>query len=212
VNPGDDGFTEFVRTRGDHHLRIAVLLTGDWHAGEDLAQASLVKLYRAWTRLDTDTGLDAYLHRIMINTHRSWWRARWRREVPTADLPGRGYGEVLAALRSVGQVREIGPASGPGWTGTQYAFSAMLPHPPGWRLRGTVDVDHQGRVRAIQAKVPLKFWGAGPGVDGFGQVVAGHYLWIGRIAFGDFGVAVQVTAPPASQIFTPPSPPSLRKP
>jgi RNA polymerase sigma-70 factor (sigma-E family) len=96
VIPRDDGFTEFVRARGDHHLRIAVLLTGDWHSGEDLAQASLAKLYRAWNRLDTATGPDAYLHRIMVNTHVSWWRARWRREAPIADLPDRGYGEDAA--------------------------------------------------------------------------------------------------------------------
>jgi DNA-directed RNA polymerase specialized sigma24 family protein len=40
----DDAFAQFVRDRGDHHLRVAVLLTGDWHAGEDLVQVSLVKL------------------------------------------------------------------------------------------------------------------------------------------------------------------------
>jgi hypothetical protein len=52
---GDDGaidqrFAAFVRDRGQHHLRVAVLLTGDWHAAEDLVQASLAKLYRAWPR------------------------------------------------------------------------------------------------------------------------------------------------------------------
>jgi RNA polymerase sigma-70 factor (sigma-E family) len=72
---------------GGHHLRVAVLLTGDWHTAEDLVQASLAKLYRAWPRLDTATGPDAYLRRIMINTHRSWWRTRWRRETPAAELP-----------------------------------------------------------------------------------------------------------------------------
>ena len=98
----DDGFTEFVRARGDYHLRIAVLLTGDWHVGEDLAQASLAKLYRAWTRLDTATGPDAYLHQIMVNTHRSWWRARWRREAPAAQLPDRGHGEDAADRQALG--------------------------------------------------------------------------------------------------------------
>ena len=78
---------DYVRRRGDHQLRVAVLLTGDWHAAEDLVQASLVKLYRAWPRLDTGTDPDAYLRRIMVNTQRSWWRARWRRETPTAVLP-----------------------------------------------------------------------------------------------------------------------------
>jgi RNA polymerase sigma-70 factor (sigma-E family) len=83
----DERFAAYVRARGQHHLRVAVLLTGDWHTAEDLVQASLAKLYRAWPRLDTATDPDAYLRRIMINTHRSWWRTRWRRETPAADLP-----------------------------------------------------------------------------------------------------------------------------
>jgi RNA polymerase sigma-70 factor (sigma-E family) len=92
--PGDDGveesFTAFVRASGERHLRVAVLLTGDWHAAEDLVQASLVKLYRAWPGVDQAGGdPDAYLRRIVVNTHRSWWRARWRREAPTAQLPDR---------------------------------------------------------------------------------------------------------------------------
>jgi RNA polymerase sigma-70 factor (sigma-E family) len=97
--PGEDGveesFTAFVRASGERHLRVAVLLTGDWHAAEDLVQASLVKLYRAWPGVDQVGGEpDAYLRRIIVNTHRSWWRARWRREAPAAQLPDRpGRGE-----------------------------------------------------------------------------------------------------------------------
>jgi RNA polymerase sigma factor (sigma-70 family) len=86
VKAADEGFEDYVRERGDHHLRVAVLLTGDWHAAEDLVQASLVKLYRAWPRLDTRADPDPYLRRIMVNTQRSWWRARWRREMPAARL------------------------------------------------------------------------------------------------------------------------------
>jgi RNA polymerase sigma-70 factor (sigma-E family) len=83
----DERFAAYVRDRGGHHLRVAVLLTGDWHAAEDLVQTSLVKLYRAWPKLRLDGDPDAYLRRIMVNTHRSWWRARWRRETPTGELP-----------------------------------------------------------------------------------------------------------------------------
>jgi DNA-directed RNA polymerase specialized sigma24 family protein len=64
----DERFAAYVRERGNHHLRVAVLLTGDWHAAEDLAQASLAKLYRAWPRLEGGADPDAYLRRIMINT------------------------------------------------------------------------------------------------------------------------------------------------
>jgi len=98
----DERFAAYVRERGDHHLRVAVLLTGDWHAAEDLVQASLVKLYRAWPRLDTGTDPDAYLRRIMINTHRSWWRARWRRETPAGVLPDAASRDDIAERQALG--------------------------------------------------------------------------------------------------------------
>jgi hypothetical protein len=46
----DGGFVAFARRRGPHHLRTAVLLTGDWHTAEDLVQTCLAKLYRVWHR------------------------------------------------------------------------------------------------------------------------------------------------------------------
>ncbi len=98
----DERFAAYVRERGEHHLRVAVLLTGDWHAAEDLAQASLVKLYRVWPRLEGAADPDAYLRRIMINTQRSWWRARWRRETPAAVLPERPSGEDIADRHALG--------------------------------------------------------------------------------------------------------------
>ncbi|GIH23872.1 RNA polymerase sigma24 factor [Acrocarpospora phusangensis] len=101
----DTDFADFVRRRGDHHLRTAVLLTGDWHTAEDLVQSALGKLYAVWERLDTSSEPDAYLRRILVNTHRSWWRARWRREVPRADgfdLPAPGdLGESRAVAEDV---------------------------------------------------------------------------------------------------------------
>jgi RNA polymerase sigma-70 factor (sigma-E family) len=82
----DERFATYVRERGERHLRVAVLLTGDWHAAQDLVQTSLVKLHRVWP-LDLDRDPDAYLRQIMVNTQRSWWRTRWRRETPHASLP-----------------------------------------------------------------------------------------------------------------------------
>ena len=102
----DTDFVDFVRHRGDHHLRTAVLLTGDWHSAEDLMQSCLSKLYRVWHRLDTSSEPDAYLRRILINTHRSWWRARWRREIPRADLPDvPGPGDMGEAGAAADEIR-----------------------------------------------------------------------------------------------------------
>jgi RNA polymerase sigma-70 factor (sigma-E family) len=99
----DADFADFVHRRGELHLKTAVLLTGDWHAAEDLVQASLGKLYRVWDRLDTSTNPDAYLRRIVVNTHRSWWRARWRREIPRAELPNLPGPDDLGDARAVAE-------------------------------------------------------------------------------------------------------------
>src|SRR5262245_46875459 len=98
----DSGFVAFARRRGPHHLRTAVLLTGDWHTAEDLVQTCLVKLYQVWHRLDTGVDPDAYLRRMLVNTQRSWWRTRWRQEAPVEVVPDRaaigGDGQEQHAL------------------------------------------------------------------------------------------------------------------
>lgn len=86
----EESFDAFVRTRGEHFLRVALLLTGSPAEAEDLLQASLVRLYRAWPRLGgAEPAPDAYLRKILVNTRRSWWRTKWRREAPAADMPDR---------------------------------------------------------------------------------------------------------------------------
>jgi RNA polymerase sigma-70 factor (sigma-E family) len=98
----DDGFTAFVRSRGPHHLRVATLLTGSPEAAEDLVQSSLLKLYQVWSRIDTSGDPDAYLRRIIVNTRRSWWRARWRQEMPVSELPEVTAGEDAAERHAAG--------------------------------------------------------------------------------------------------------------
>jgi RNA polymerase sigma-70 factor (sigma-E family) len=89
MEPADEeAFAAFVRARGEHFVRVAVLLTGSPAEAEDLLQASLVRLYQAWPRLDvTAAPPDAYLRKILVNTRRSWWQTRWRREAPVAEVP-----------------------------------------------------------------------------------------------------------------------------
>ncbi len=139
----DERFAAYVRERGDHHPRAAVLLTGDWHAAEDLVQASLVKLYRAWPRLGTDPGTagpDAYLRRIMVNTHRSWWRARWRREIPAAVLPESASVDDIADRQALGALVRQALARLPGSSGRCWccgtAKTGPKPRSPGcWAAR-----------------------------------------------------------------------------
>ena len=98
----DERFTAFVRSRGEHHLRMATLLTGNPDTAEDLVQASLLKLYGAWSRIDTSSEPDAYLRQIIVNTHRSWWRTRWRQETPVPEVPDAAAGEDAAERHAVG--------------------------------------------------------------------------------------------------------------
>lgn len=98
----EERFTAFVRSRGAHHLRMATLLTGNREAAEDLVQASLLKLYQAWSRIDPSGEPDAYLRRIIVNTHTSWWRTRWRQETPVPEVPEPAAGEDAAEQHAVG--------------------------------------------------------------------------------------------------------------
>jgi hypothetical protein len=93
---------------------------------------------------------------------------------------------LLTMLESqVSQVRQTGSASGPGWTGTEYAFAAPGDH-------GTVAVDTHGRVRALSAYLIIS-GRQPPGV----RATSERFV----ITFGDFGVKFTVQTPPASQIW-----------
>ncbi|MFR9777206.1 SigE family RNA polymerase sigma factor [Micromonospora sp. MS34] len=80
-----EGFDEFVATRSPRLLRTAFLLTRDWALAEDLLQTALARAWEAWRRIEGDP--EPYVRRIIVNANASWWRRRWRGEVPTADLP-----------------------------------------------------------------------------------------------------------------------------
>jgi hypothetical protein len=100
--------------------------------------------------------------------------------------------DLLALLQSATRVREVGPASGAGWTGSAYTFTAVTKLTGTLHTTvstsGTVDVDQQGRVRELDA------------VESFGQTVRKV-----EISFGNFGLPVSVSAPPANETFTPPA-------
>jgi hypothetical protein len=102
---------------------------------------------------------------------------------------------LLALLNSGAQVRDEGPVSGPGWTGTRYRFS--LSHPEGTgrlvnSITCTVDVDGQGHVRSM-AQTTAFVAGGKPGAR-VGTIYTLDFT------FSDFGLRFSVTPPPASQI------------
>lgn len=79
-------FEEFIAARGPRLLRVAWLLTGDAYLAEDLLQTVLAKAWPKWSRI-ADANPEAYLRKALVNTYSSWWRRRWRGEVPCGELP-----------------------------------------------------------------------------------------------------------------------------
>ncbi len=85
-------FDAFVVARSPALLRTAYLLVHDEALAGDLLQTSLAKAWFAWARIDVDP--EAYVRRILVTTSASWWRRKWTRERPTAELPERQRPDV----------------------------------------------------------------------------------------------------------------------
>ena len=99
--------------------------------------------------------------------------------------------QMLAEIKKAAKVTVAGPVSGPGWTGTRYAFSKTTPAAKEQTLRGTVDVDKQGRARALVLTIGLTERYQVTGETRF-------------LTFSDFGAPVTVIPPPADQTFSRP--------
>lgn len=92
-------FEEFVAGRGQALQRFGYALTGDWAMAEDLLQTSLARAYPRWSRIRRDDP-EAYVRKIMVNTWSSWWRRRWRGEVPSEQLPDSAGPDGYASVDS----------------------------------------------------------------------------------------------------------------
>jgi RNA polymerase sigma-70 factor (sigma-E family) len=74
-------FDDYVRLRGPALVRLARLIAGDRHLGEDLAQEVLIRAYPRWNRILAGGRPDVYLRRMIVNAHVSWRRKRSSGEV-----------------------------------------------------------------------------------------------------------------------------------
>jgi hypothetical protein len=114
---------------------------------------------------------------------------------PGSELRGNTFerpvspAELLGVIRSATAVRYVGPASGPGWTGSKYTFTAH-PGSPGDTVSGFVYVDQQGRVRGLATITTWRL----------ARLSGPPPTETADLTFADFGGPVRVTAPPASQV------------
>lgn len=107
-------YVEFVSTRQQHLGRIAYAVTGNHHRAEDLLQTALIKLYRAWPRVERHGSEEAYARQIIMRTaiddsRRGWFRkervdtevAHAERAAPSTPAGPEERDELFTALQSL---------------------------------------------------------------------------------------------------------------
>jgi RNA polymerase sigma-70 factor (sigma-E family) len=84
------GFDDWVAVRGPSLLRLAYVLTGNTADAEDVVQDALSRALPRWDRISQVADVDAYVRRMVVNAHTSWWRRFRRRESPAAEVRSEG--------------------------------------------------------------------------------------------------------------------------
>jgi RNA polymerase sigma-70 factor (sigma-E family) len=81
-------FEEYAAAAWPSLYRYAYLLAGNHPDAEDVAQQTLIKAHRAWTRVASSDSPNAYVRRMLTNTYLSGKRPRARSlELLTDELP-----------------------------------------------------------------------------------------------------------------------------
>jgi RNA polymerase sigma-70 factor (sigma-E family) len=78
-------FDDWVAARGPALLRLAYVLTGNRADAEDAVQDALARALPRWEHIRTAGDPDAYVRRMVVNAHTSWWRRFRKRETPVAE-------------------------------------------------------------------------------------------------------------------------------
>jgi RNA polymerase sigma-70 factor (sigma-E family) len=79
-------FDGWVAARGPALLKLAYTLTGNAADAEDVVQEALARALPRWERISRVDNVDAYVRRMVVNAHTSWWRRFRRRESPVAQV------------------------------------------------------------------------------------------------------------------------------
>jgi RNA polymerase sigma-70 factor (sigma-E family) len=80
-------FEEYAASAWPTLYRYAFLLAGNHADAEDIAQQTLMKAYRSWSRVKDSDSPSAYLRRMLTNTYLSQRRPKRRRLELLTDAP-----------------------------------------------------------------------------------------------------------------------------
>jgi RNA polymerase sigma-70 factor (sigma-E family) len=92
LRPADDvdapvslDFEDWVGACAGSLMSFAYVVTGDRDAAQEALQEALASALGHWARILRADDPEAYVRRMVVNAHISWWRRR-RRETPVGDL------------------------------------------------------------------------------------------------------------------------------
>ncbi len=80
--PAMPEFEDWVSARAHVLMRFAFLVTGNAADADDALQEALISAYQRWDVVAGAVDPDAYVRRMIVNAHTSWWRRFRRRETP----------------------------------------------------------------------------------------------------------------------------------
>jgi len=80
---GSADFEDWVGVHGASLLRFAYLVVGTRAGAEDAVQEALARAFPRWDRISRVEDPVAYVRRMVVNAHISWWRRVRRHESPT---------------------------------------------------------------------------------------------------------------------------------
>lgn len=100
-------FEAYVAARGGALLRLAYVLTGNRADAQDVVQEALSRAIPRWERIQRADDPDAYVRRMVVNAHVSWWRKFRRRESPVEEVftPGTQVGADETAVSNAADER-----------------------------------------------------------------------------------------------------------
>lgn len=81
------GFSGFVAEHGPGCQRLALMICGDHHQAQDIAQAAFVKVFLNWPTVSRAQDPTAYLRRVVVNQCIDEGRRRSRRHRHERELP-----------------------------------------------------------------------------------------------------------------------------
>ena len=96
-----EGFMEFMSAAAPRLRRTAYLLCGDWHAAQDLTQATLVRVFVGWHRIRDPGSAHAYAQRTLVNSYLAGRRRKSSTEVVSGELADQPGPPGTADLRLV---------------------------------------------------------------------------------------------------------------